>query len=159
MRTSQKIAGTITTIGIDLGKNTFHIIGFDKQGAIILRQRISRGQIERRLANIPRCLIGMKACAGAHHIGRRLAALGHDVRLMPAQYVKPFLKGHKNDYRDAEAIAEAVQRPTMHFVTIKTPEQMDLLALHRVRSRLVGQRTGVINQIRGFLIERGITVR
>jgi transposase len=79
--------------------------------------------------------------------------------LIPAQYVKPFLKGHKNDYRDAEAIAEAVQRPTMHFVAIKTPEQMDLLALHRVRSRLVGQRTGVINQIRGFLIERGITVR
>jgi transposase len=81
------------------------------------------------------------------------------VRLIPAQYVKPFLKGHKNDYRDAETIAEAVQRPTMSFVAIKTPEQMDLLALHRVRSRLVGQRTGVINQIRGFLIERGIIVR
>jgi transposase len=101
----------------------------------------------------------MEACSGAHYIARQLAALGHDVRLMPAQYVKPFLKGHKNDYRDAEAIAEAVQRPTMHFVAIKTPEQMDLLALHRVRSRLVSQRTGVINQIRGFLIERGITVR
>ena len=101
----------------------------------------------------------MEACSGSHHIGRQLAAVGHDVRLIPAQYVKPFLKGHKNDYRDAEAIAEAVQRPTMHFVAIKTPEQMDLLALHRVRSRLVGQRTGVINQIRGFLIERGITVR
>src|SRR6516164_7212352 len=106
-----------------------------------------------------RALIGMEACCGAHYIARQLAALGHDVRLLPAQYVKPFLKGHKNDYRDAEAIAEAVQRPTMHFVAIKTPEQMDLLALHRVRSRLVGQRTGVINQIRGFLIERGITVR
>jgi transposase len=101
----------------------------------------------------------MEACSGAHHIGRQLEALGHDARLIPAQYVKPFLKGHKNDYRDAEAIAEAVQRPTMQFVTIKTPEQMDLLALHRVRSRLVGQRTGAINQIRGFLIERGITVR
>ena len=101
----------------------------------------------------------MEACSGSHHIGRQLAEIGHDVRLIPAQYVKPFLKGHKNDYRDAEAIAEAVQRPTMHFVTIKTPEQMDLLALHRVRSRLVGRRTGVINQIRGFLIERGITVR
>jgi transposase len=100
-----------------------------------------------------------RACSGAHYIARQLAALGDDVRLIPAQYVKPFLKGHKNDYRDAEAIAEAVQRPTMHFVAIKTPEQMDLLALHRVRSRLVGQRTGVINQIRGFLIERGITVR
>jgi transposase len=101
----------------------------------------------------------MEACSGSHHIGRQLTALGHDVRLIPAQYVKPFLKGHKNDYRDAEAIAEAVQRPTMSFVAIKTPEQMDLLALHRVRSRLVGQRTGTINQIRGFLIERGIIVR
>ena len=159
MRTSQKTAGIITTIGIDLGKNTFHLVGFDQRGVIILQQKVSRAQLERRLANIPGCLIGMEACSGSHHIGRQLAALGHDVRLIPAQYVKPFLKGHKNDYRDAEAIAEAVQRPTMHFVAIKTPEQMDLLALHRVRSRFVGQRTGVTNQIRGFLIERGITVR
>jgi len=150
---------TIATIGIDLGKNTFHLVGLDTRGAIVLQLKLSRGQIERRLANLPCCLIGMEACSGAHHIGRRLTELGHDVRLIPAQYVKPFLKGHKNDYRDAEAIAEAVQRPTMRFVAIKTPEQMDLLALHRVRSRLVGQRTGVINQIRGFLIERGITVR
>jgi transposase len=101
----------------------------------------------------------MEACAGAHHIGRQLQALGHNVRLIPAQYVKSFLKGHKSDYRDAEAIAEAVQRPTRFFVAIKAPDQMDLLALHRVRSRLVSQRTGVINQIRGFLLERGITVR
>jgi len=150
---------TITTIGIDIGKNTFHLIGLDPRGAIVLQLKVSRDQLNRRLANVPKCLIGLEACSGAHHIGRQLAALGHDVRLIPAQYVKPFLKGHKNDYRDAEAIAEAVQRPTMHFVTIKTPEQMDLLALHRVRSRLVGQRTGVVNQIRGFLIERGITVR
>jgi transposase len=135
------------------------LIGFDQRGAIILQQKVSCGQLERRLANIPRCLIGMEACSGSHHIGRQLQAAGHDVPLIPAQYVKPFLKGHKNDYRDAEAIAEAVQRPTMHFVAIKTPEQMDLLALHRVRSRLVSQRTGVINQIRGFLIERGIIVR
>jgi transposase len=159
MRTSQKTPEIISTIGIDLGKNTFHLVGLDKRGAIVLRQKVSRSQLERRLANIPACVIGMEACSGSHHIGRQLAALGHDVRLIPAQYVKPFLKGHKNDYRDAEAIAEAVERPTMNFVAIKTPEQMDLLALHRVRSRLVGQRTGVINQIRGFLIERGITVR
>jgi transposase len=150
---------TIATIGIDLGKNTFHLVGLDRRGAIVLQVKLSRTQLERRLANVPRCLIGMEACSGSHHIGRRVTALGHDVRLIPAQYVKPFLKGHKNDYRDAEAIAEAVQRPTMRFVAIKTPEQMDLLALHRVRSRLVGQRTGLINQIRGFLIERGITVR
>jgi len=101
----------------------------------------------------------MEACAGAHHIGRQLQALGHTVRLIPAQSVKPLLKGHKSDYRDAEAIAEAVQRPTMSFVAIKAPDQMDLLALHRVRLRLVSQRTGVINRIRGFLRERGITVR
>src|SRR5437588_7752453 len=150
---------TIAPIGIDLGKTTFHLVGLDTRGAIVLQLKLSRGQIERRLANVPCCLIGMEACSGAHHIGRRLTELGHHVRLTPAQYVKPCLKGHKNDYRDAEAIAEAVQRPTMHFVAIKTPEQLDLLALHRVRSRLVGQRTGVINQIRGFLIERGITVR
>jgi transposase len=156
---SNSAPSTIATIGIDLGKNTFHLVGLDRRGAIVSQLKLSRGQIERRLANVPPCLIGMEACSGSHHIGRRLTALGHNVRLIPAQYVKPFLKGHKNDYRDAEAIAEAVQRPTMRFVAIKTPEQMDLLALHRVRSRLVGQRTGLINQIRGFLIERGITVR
>ena len=132
----------VSTIGIDLGKNSFHLVGLDQRGAIVLLLKCSRAQLERRLANIPRCLIGMEACSGAHYIGRQLAGLGHDVRLIPAQYVKPFLKGHKNDYRDAEAIAEAVQRPTMHFVAIKTPEHMDLLALHRVRSRLVSQRTG-----------------
>src|SRR5215218_7310954 len=138
-------SAAIATLGIDLGKNSFHLIGQDERGAIVLRLKLSRSQLTQRLANIPPCLIGMEACAGAHHIGRQLQALGHDVRLIPAQYVKPFLKGHKNDYRDAEAIAEAVQRPTMSFVAIKTPEQMDLLALHRVRSRLVSQRTGVTN--------------
>jgi transposase len=155
----QSTPSTVATIGIDIGKNTFHLVGLDQRGNIVLQLKTSRAQLERRLANVPRCLIGMEACSGTHHIGRQLGALGHDVRLIPAQYVKPFLKGHKNDYRDAEAIAEAVQRPTMLFVSIKTPDQMDLLALHRVRSRLVSRRTGVINQIRGFLIERGITVR
>jgi transposase len=106
---------TIATIGLDLGKNTFHLVGLDRRGAIVLQLKLSRGQLERRLANVPRCLIGMEACSGSHHIGRRLTELGHDVRLIPAQYVKPFLKGHKNDYRDAEAIAEAVPRPTMRF--------------------------------------------
>jgi transposase len=155
----QSTAAIVATIGIDIGKNTFHLVGLDQRGNIVLQLKTSRQQLEWRLANVPCCLIGMEACSGAHHIGRQLEALGHDVRLIPAQYVKPFLKGHKNDYRDAEAIAEAVQRPTMRFVTIKTAEQMDLLALHRVRARLVRLRTGVINQIRGFLIERGITVR
>jgi transposase len=152
-------SAAIATLGIDLGKNSFHLVGQDQRGAIVLRIKLSRSQLTQRLANIPPCLIGMEAYAGAHYIGRQLRALGHDVRLIPAQYVKPFLKGHKNDHRDAEAITAAVQRPTMSFVAIKTPEQMDLLALHRVRSRLVSQRTGVTNQIWGLLLERGLTMR
>jgi transposase len=149
----------IAVIGIDIGKNSFHVVGLDKKGAIVLRQKWSRGQIENRLANLPPCLIGMEACVGAHHLARRLKALGHDVRLMPAKYVRPYAKGQKNDFNDAEAIAEAVQRPTMKFMAIKTAEQLDLQALHRVRERLVSQRTGVINQIRSFMLERGIAVR
>ncbi len=108
---------------------------------------------------MPPCLIGMEACVGAHHLSRQLKGLGHDARLMPAKYVRPYSKGQKNDFRDAEAIAEAVQRPTMKFVATKTADQLDLQALHRVRERLVSQRTGVINQIRAFLLERGIAVR
>ena len=131
----------------------------DARGAIVLRQKWSRGQIKARLANMPRCLIGMEACVGAHHLSRKLKAFGHDARLMPAKYVRPYSKGQKNDFRDAEAIAEAVQRPTMKFVATKTAEQLDLQALHRVRERLVSQRTGIINQIRAFLLERGIAVR
>ena len=147
------------TIGIDIGKNTFHLIGLDTMGAIVLRQKLSRNQVDIRLANMPRCLIGMEACVGAHHLSRQLKALGHDARLMPARHVRPYSKGQKNDFRDAEAIAEAVLRPTMKFVAIKTVEQLDLQGLHRVRERLVCQRTSVINQIRAFLLERGIAVR
>src|SRR3981189_2185561 len=108
---------------------------------------------------MPTCLIGMEACVGAHHLSRKLKALGHDARLMPAKYVRPYSKGQKNDFRDAEAIAEAVQRPTMKFVATKTAGQLDLQALHRVRERLVSQRTGIIHQIRAFLLERGGAVR
>jgi transposase len=157
MRTSQNTAETINTIESTSAR--IRSIWSGWTSSLVLQQKVTRHQLGRRLSNISRYLIGMETCSGARFIARQLAALGHDVRLIPAQYVKPFLKGHKNDYRDAEAIAEAVQRPTMHFVSIKTPEQMDLLALHRVRSRLVRQRTGVANQIRGFLLERGITVR
>ena len=149
----------IAVIGIDIGKSSFHIVGLDKPGAIALRQKWSRGQLEAHLANMPPCLIGMEAGVGAHHLSRKLKALGHDARLMPAKYVRPYSKGQKNDFRDAEAIAEAVQRPTMRFVTTKTTDQLDLQALHRVRERLVSQRTGIINQIRAFLLERGIAVR
>jgi transposase len=115
--------------------------------------------VEARLANLAPSLIGMEACVGAHHLSRKLQKLGHDARLMPAKYVRPYSKGQKNDFRDAEAIAEAVQRPTMRFVATKTPDQLDLQALHRVRERLVSQRTGIINQIRAFLLERGVAVR
>src|SRR6476660_729839 len=126
---------------------------------IVLRQKWSRGEVEARLANTPPCLIGMEACVGAHHLSRKLQALGHDARLMPAKYVRAYSKGQKNDFRDAEAIGEAVQRPTMRFVATKTGDQLDLQALHRVRERLVGQRTGIINQIRAFLLDRGVAVR
>ena len=156
---SNKSIATVATMGIDIDKNSFHVVGLDQCGAIVLRQKWSRRQIEVRLANIPRCLIGMEACVGAHHLSRKLQSHGHDARLMPAKYVRPYSKGQKNDFRDAEAIAEAVQRPTMKFVATKTADQLDLQALHRVRERLVSQRTGIINQIRAFLLERGVAVR
>src|SRR5215472_11394070 len=123
----------IAAIGIDIGKNWFHIVGLDGRGAVALRQKWSRGQVEARLANMPRCLIGMEACVGSHHLSRRLRLLGHDARLMPAKYVRAYSTGQKNDFRDAEAIAEAVQRPTMKFVTTRTADQLDLQAVHRVR--------------------------
>jgi transposase len=145
---SNKSNPTVATMGIDIGKNSFHVVGLDQRGAIVLRQKWSRRQIEVRLANIPPCLIGMEACVGAHHLSRNLQSHGHDAQLMPAKYVRPYSKGQKNDFRDAEAIAEAVQRPTMKFIATKTADQLDLQALHRVRERLVSQRTGIINQIR-----------
>jgi transposase len=156
---SHKLNAGIAVIGIDIGTNSFHVVGLDRRGAIVLRQKWSRGQVETRLANLPPCLIGMEACVGAHHLSRKLTSLGHDARLMPAKYVRPYSRGQKNDFRDAEAIAEAVQRPTMKFVATKTAEQLDLQALHRVRERLVSQRTGIINQIRAFLLERAVAVR
>ena len=156
---SEKLNTAVAVMGIDIGKNSFHVIGLDARGAIALRQKWSRGQVETRLANMPPCLVGMEACVGAHHLSRRLKTLGHDARLMPAKYVRPYNRGQKNDFRDGEAIAEAVQRPTMKFVATKTAEQLDLQALHRVRERLVSQRTGIINQIRAVLLERGVAVR
>ena len=156
---SNKAIVNVAVIGIDIGKNSFHVVGQDERGAIVLRQKWSRSQVSARLANLPPCLIGMEACVGAHHLARKLTALGHDARLMPAKYVRPYAKGQKNDFNDADAIAEAVQRPTMKFVATKTVDQLDLQALHRVRARLVSQRTGIINQIRAFMLERGIAVR
>ena len=107
---SNKSQAALATRGIDIGTNSFHVVGLDQRGAIVLRQKWSRRQVEARLANMPRCLIGMEACVGAHHLSRKLTSLGHDARLMPAKYVRPYSRGQKNDFRDAEAIAEAVQR-------------------------------------------------
>jgi transposase len=133
---SQKSSCAIAVVGIDIGKNSFHVVGHDQLGAIVLRQKWSRGQVEARLANLPPCLVGMEACVGAHHLSRKLQVLGHNARLMPAKYVRPYSRGQKNDFRDAEAIAEAVQRPTMKFVATKTADQLDLQALLRARERL-----------------------
>jgi transposase len=149
---------TAHVCGIDIGKTVFHLIGLSKEGQIVIKKRFTRKQLITHIANMPACLIGMEACPGAHFLARVLRAQGHEVKLMPAEYVRPFVKSNKNDYVDAEAIAEAVQRPTMRFVPIKGEAQLDLQALHRVRDRWMGRRTAVINQIRGFLLEHGITV-
>ena len=149
----------IRTIGIDLGKTVFHLVGVNARGELVVRRKYSRTQLLRFTSNLGECLIGMEACGGSHFLGRALREQGHDVRLMPAQYVKPYVKTNKNDYIDAEAIAEAVTRPSMRFVPIKTDDQLDLQSLHRVRERWVVRRTAVINQMRGLLLERGITIR
>jgi transposase len=136
-----------------------HAVAGSPTGAFVLRRKFSRTQLIHFTSNRPRLLAGMEACAGAHFLGRALREQGHDARLMAAQFVKAFRKSNTNDYLDAEAIAEAVQRPTMRFVPIKTDEQLDLQALHRVRDRWVARRTAVMNQIRGFFLERGFPIR
>ena len=149
----------IRTIGIDLGKTVFHLVGLNAAGEVVLRKKCSRKQLLQFTANLQVGLMGMEACCGAHFLGRALREQGHEVRLMAARYVKPYVKTNKNDYIDAEAIAEAVGRPRMRFVPIKTDDQLDMQSLHRVRESWVGRRTSVINQIRGLLLERGITIR
>ena len=156
---SKKDATIIRAIGIDTGKNTLHMVGLDEKGEIVLREKVSRSRIVARLVNVPPCLIGIEAGMATHYMSRELVALGHQVKQVPPAYARPFRQGHKNDFRDAQAVAEAVQRPSTRCVPIKTDGQMDLQALHRVRSRLIGDRTAVINQIRGFLLEHGIPVR
>jgi transposase len=155
----RKFDTAVVTIGIDPGKNTLHLVGLDARGEIVLREKVARTKIVSRLANVPPCLIGIEAGMGTHYVTRELLALDHDVRQVPPVYAKPFRQAHKNDFRDAHAVAEAVQRPTTRCVPPKTDEQLDLQALHRVRYRLVGDRTAIINQIRCFLLEHGITVR
>ena len=149
----------IYTVGIDIGKSVFNLVGLSVEGELLARKKFSRNQLLHFTANLRVGLIGMEACGGSHFLARALREQGHEVRLMPAQYVKPYVKTDKNDYIDAEAIAEAVRRPRMRFVPIKSDEQLDLQSLHRVREGWVGRRTAVINQHRGLLMERGITVR
>jgi transposase len=149
----------IHTAGIDIGKYVFHLVGLNESGEIVIKRRFSRTQLLTFTANLSVGIIGMEACSGSHFPARALREQGHQVRLMPAQYVRPFVKSNKNDYIDAEAIAEAVQRPTMRFVPIKTDDQLDLQALHRTRERWVARRTAVANQMRSFLLERGLAVR
>lgn len=146
----------ITVLGIDLGKTVCSLAGIDAKGSVVLRRRIQRFRLLDFLVQLPRCIVAMEACGGAHHIGRFCLQLGHEPRLMSPLYVRPYVKVHKNDDRDAEGIAEAATRPTMSFVPIKTEEQLDLQALHRARERLVQDRTRLINQARGFLTERGL---
>ena len=147
----------IRSVGIDLGKTSFHLVILSEAGKVLLRKKFTQKQLITFTANMQTSLIGMEACSGAHFLGRTLREQGHDVKLIPAQFVKPFVKSNKNDFLDAEAIAEAVDRQNMRFVPIKTDDQLDLQALHRVRDRLIARRTSVINQLRSFLLERGMT--
>lgn len=148
----------IKALGIDIAKRVFQLHGTDAKGKPILKKRINRDQLLKFIANIPPCLIGMEACSGSNYWARKFRSYGHDVKLISPQFVKPYVKTNKNDAADAEAICEAVTRPTMRFVSIKSLEQQDIQALHRYRQRLVQNRTALVNQIRGFLTEYGIVV-
>jgi transposase len=148
----------ITRIGLDLAKNVFQVHGVDRTERAVIHRQLSRSQMVAFFEKLPPCLIGMEACASAHHWARTLQQMGHTVRLIAPQFVKPYIKNQKNDANDAEGICEAVGRPNMRFVTVKTTEQQDIQAIHRIRSELVHQRTAKANQIRGLLAEYGIIV-
>jgi len=149
----------ITTVGIDIAKSVFHVVAVNHQGTLVKKKQLKRKELLAFIAQLEPCRIALEACGGAHHWAREFTKLGHEVKLIAPQYVKPYVKGNKNDYNDAEAIAEAAQRPNMRFVPIKTQEQQDIQALHRLRERGVKERTALINQIRGLLSEYGIVIR
>ena len=148
--------GEVSTIGLDIAKNVFQVHGIDDESEVVVLRQLKRRQVLSFFGKLPACLVGMEACATSHHWARELEKLGHDVRLMPPRYVKPYVKRNKNDAADAEAICEAVQRPTMRFVPIKTPEQQSVLMLHRTRQLFVRQRTTLINAIRAHMAEFGV---
>jgi transposase len=149
---------TISVLGIDLAKNVLALHGRDRNGKTVLEKELRRGQVLRFMTNLPPCLVGMEACGGSHYWARMFREMGHEVRQISPQYVKPYVKTNKNDRADAEAIAEAVTRPGMRFVPTKTQEQQGVLALHRMRERWVKNRTALTNELRGFLLEEGITI-
>jgi len=146
----------ITAIGLDLAKNVFHLVCCDDRGKVVSKKMLGRSLVLRYFANLTPCLVGMEACASAHYWARALGALGHEVKLIPPQYVKPYVRGNKNDYNDALAIAEAVTRPEMRFVAVKTTAQQDVQALHRLREKRLQERTALCNQLRGLLAEYGL---
>src|SRR5215510_2024004 len=148
----------LRTVAIDLAKKVFHLVGTDTLGKILWRKRLTRHALMPFIAQLPPVLIGMEACGGAHYWARRFREHGHEVKLMAPQFVKPYVKSHKNDSRDAEAIAAAVTRPTMRFVPIKDVAQQDIQALHRVRERRIGERTALVNEVHGLLHEYGIVM-
>lgn len=148
----------IVILGIDLGKNSCSVVGLDEAGTVVARRRMRRPTLIAFAAKLPACVVAMEACCGAHHVGRLLVAQGHTVKLMSPEYVRPYVKAQKNDDRDAEAIAEAASRPTMRFVELKSEDQLDCQSLHRVRSRLVGARKTLMNQLRAILLERGYVI-
>ncbi len=145
-------------LGIDMAKRVLHAVGMDDRGNVVSRKRLSRHDLMPFLAKLPPVRIGIEACGGAHDWARRFRAYGHEVKLMAPQCVKPYVKSHKNDSRDAEAIAEAVTRPTMRFVPIKDVDQQDIQALHRVRERLIGARTALVHEVHGLLHAYGIVI-
>ena len=148
----------ITTIGLDIAKSVFHLFAVNKMGRFVKKKQLRRKQVLAYMAKIEPCMIAMEACGGANYWARELMALGHQVRLIAPQYVKPYVKGNKNDYNDAEAIAEAAQRPNMRFVPIKSVEQQDIQNVHRQRERIKKERTALVNQTRGLLAEYGIVI-
>lgn len=147
---------TITTLGIDIAKSVFQLHGVDEIGGIVIRKKLRRSAVLNTLRKLEPCLIGMEACATAHYWAREISALGHEVKLMPPAYVKPYVKRQKNDMADAEAICEAVTRPTMRFVPVKSAERQGVLVLHRTRDLLMRQRTMLLNAVRGHLAEFGL---
>jgi transposase len=148
----------VTTLGVDLAKSIFQLHGVDERGKVALQKRVTRSKLRETVAQLPPCLIGLEACGSAQYWAREFQRLGHTVKLISPQFVRPYVKGNKNDSRDAEAICEAVARPHMRFVPLKTVESQDIQAIHRLRSRLIKERTALGNQIRGLLAERGIVM-